>query len=153
MVTQSSRAAFARNKPAYWMRSGVGPFAPFAASAVSNTAFAGSNEEYQEEKWYRLEPVATILTFGFLLPAVMTSWPAIIWPYLCRQCQELLDGMTEWAKWSTWRILFVAKLHKVLLSKASRKLKEVAMEIMHKHLTPEQRELWRQTLGQLFQSF
>lgn len=143
-VTQCSHAACTRNKSSHLMPSGISPFTPFAASAVSNTAFVGSNEEYQETFPLRLEAVAIFSVAGFILTGAMFLWPDYIWPYLCSECQKL----GKWREWSTWRDYAEHTLREFVLSNAFGAVMKAAMV----HLSLEHLEHPRQVFDQLFQS-
>ena len=161
-VTQCSHAAGARNRS---------PFAPFAASAVSNAESNSSSEEHPEDRQYQLQGAKLILSAGFALPIIMgILWPAILAPAIglvLTQTWQIFGAV--WAKlercycnkWhylgncvkSLWRATiasFMAWLGEKVSARFRTEMAKVMDENLEKLLSPEQLGQLREVLGEHF---
>ena len=142
-VTQCSHAVHAR-KPTHSMPAGVSPFAPFAASVVSNTAAVGSSEEDQGELQQQLMAVMMIL---FAVAATMTFVSPL----------ATATTMCMWQNLKSYAASRLCKVRANLQQKVARKASVTFMRwLMAKaernlegHLSPEQLDLLHEVLDGL----
>ena len=143
-VTQCSHAVHAR-KPAHSMPAGVSPFAPFAASVVSNTAAVGSEEDQEELQQQLMATVVMMILFAvaaamtFVSP-LATAKKFCTWQNLQSRAASGLCRVGTNLKWNVARMASV-KFMRWLVAKAERKLEG--------HLLPEQLDLLHEVLDGL----
>ena len=169
-VTQCSHAAGVRYKSAHLMPAGLSPFAPFAASAVSNAAVDSSSEEYLEDSWCQTEAVATIFSAGLLLPVCMYEvWPCVapaiglvltkIWPHLavvwtwiqlcnCNKREKLLNCTKS--QLHALRVSFMLWLRDKASAMLMNEVAQVIKKNPKKLFSPEQLVQLQRVLGEHF---
>ena len=125
---------------------GVSPFAPFAASVISNAASASD----KEADLHRV--LATLLSAGFsclvinlLAPVLTAAWPHVM-SCICSEGQNWMSCAASELRQSGPRLR--AKLLTKLCGLLTIRMVQKVLELMEGHLTPEQLSPYRQVLNQ-----